>query len=260
MESNKSTPAVVIKQLMVNYEKTPVLWDVSLEAPQGVILGIVGPNGAGKSTLMKTMLGLMKPLSGTVEFFGKPLEAVRQKIAYVPQKEMVDWDFPITVLDLVLMGRYRQKGLFRWMGKADREAAYNALETVGMLPYKDRQISQLSGGQQQRAFIARALLQEADLYLLDEPFTGVDIATEKLLVNLLKDMRSQGKTIWMVHHDLKSAEEYFDWAVVLNMSLIACGPQKQVLTKDILKRAYGQDHILLSEANKLSRQKAQGSP
>lgn len=258
MAVENNSKAITASQLMVNYEKTPILWDISFDTPEGILMGVIGPNGAGKSTLLKSLLGLVNPLSGHVEFFGKPLKDSRHRVAYIPQREEVDWDFPITVIDLVLMGRYRKKGLFKWMHRADIDAAKRSLDLVGMWSFKDRQISQLSGGQQQRCFIARALLQEADLYLLDEPFSGVDIATEKLLIELFKKMVKSGKTIWMVHHDLKTAAEYFDWLSVLNMSLIACGPVKDVLNEDVLGRAYGNDNVILSEVGKLSREKSIG--
>ena len=258
MEKDEEKIAISASQLMVNYDKTPILWDISFKSPSGILMGVIGPNGAGKSTLLKSLLGLVKPLAGHVRFFGDRLKNVGHRIAYIPQREEVDWDFPITVIDLVLMGRYRKKGLFKWMQKADREAAMHTLDIVGMLPYKDRQISKLSGGQQQRCFIARALLQEADLYLLDEPFSGVDVASEKLLMDLFKKMVQAGKTIWMVHHDLKTVSQYFDWLTVLNMSLIACGPVKEVFKEDIIARAYGKDHVILGEVGKLSREKLIG--
>ncbi len=251
--------AIKIRQLTVNYEKTPILWDVSLEIPQGVIVGMVGPNGAGKSTLMQAMMGFVHPLAGSVQFFNKPLSEVRKRVAYVPQKEKIDWDFPITVLDLVLMGRYPQKGLFKWMTKADRQAAMRCLEMVKMEAFAHRQISQLSGGQQQRAFIARALLQEAELYLLDEPFAGVDLATENMLMDLFRKMREAGKTIWIVHHDLKTVSTYFDWVAILNLSLIAVGPVDEVFNEETLSRAYGKGHVILSEVGRLSREKRMGA-
>lgn len=253
------TPSILqVHHLTVNYGKTPVLWDVSLSVPSGKIVGIIGPNGAGKSTFIKTALGLLQPISGKVEFFGKPLSEVRQRVAYVPQRESVDWDFPVTVQDLVLMGRYGRLGLFRWPRSADRAAAMRVLDQVGMASYADRQISQLSGGQQQRAFIARALLQEADIYFMDEPFAGIDQATEKVIMSLLHLLKEKGKTVFVVHHDLNSIESYFDWAIILNMRLVAYGDVKEVFTKENIDVAYGKNAALFDEALKLSQNKNSG--
>ena len=245
--------AFKIENLFVNYGKTAVLWDISFSIPTGVLLGIVGPNGAGKSTLLKTALGLVRPLSGKIDFFGEPLESVRSKIAYVPQRESVDWDFPITALEVVLMGRYGKK-----LRKADQEAARAALELVGMSVYADRQIGELSGGQQQRLFIARAIVQNPELYLLDEPFAGIDTTTEKEIITLLKKLRDQGKTILVVHHDLQAVSEYFDWALLLNTRLIACGPVGSVFTKESLCQTYGKTVPLFEEAANLSAQHRSG--
>ncbi|MBN9377653.1 MAG: manganese ABC transporter ATP-binding protein [Chlamydiales bacterium 38-26] len=246
-------------QLTVNYDKTPVLWDITFDIPQGHLVGIVGPNGAGKSTLIKAALGLLKPISGSVDFFGKPLRSVRTKIAYVPQRQSVDWDFPITVRDLVLMGGYGRLGVLKWPRKADRVAAERYLEWVGMDQYADRQISQLSGGQQQRVFIARALLQEADLYFMDEPFAGIDLATEKVIMGILSKLKAEGKTVFVVHHDLNTVENYFDWAVLLNMRLIASGPVKEAFTAQNLQATYGKSFSLFDEALKLSQEKTHGA-
>jgi len=251
-------PVFEVSQLTVNYDKTPVLWDVSLTVPKGAMVGIIGPNGAGKSTLIKAALGIVKPLSGKVDFFGQSLERVRQRIAYVPQRESVDWDFPVTVKELVLMGRYGKLGLFRRPREADRAAADHYLKLVGMEGYAGRQISQLSGGQQQRAFLARALLQEADIYFMDEPFAGVDLATETVIVQLLQQLRNAGKTIFVVHHDLNTVESYFDWVIILNMRLIACGETGRNFTPHHLHAAYGKSYALLDEALKLSLQKQTG--
>lgn len=256
---HKSDSAFSAHQLTVNYDKTPVLWDMTFDIPQGHLVGIVGPNGAGKSTLIKVALGLLKPISGKIEFFGRPLKSVRKSIAYVPQRQSVDWDFPITVRDLVLMGRYGRLGLMRWPKKADRVAADRYLEMVGMLAYADRQISQLSGGQQQRVFIARALLQEAELYFMDEPFAGIDLATEKLMMKLLNNLKAEGKTVFVVHHDLNTVESYFDWTLLLNMRLVACGPVKEVFNGNNLNATYGKSFSLFDEALKLSLNKTKGS-
>jgi manganese/zinc/iron transport system ATP- binding protein len=202
---------------------------------------------------------MTKPLSGVVEFFGKSLKKVRQRVAYVPQRSSVDWDFPITALELVLMGRYGKLGLLKWTRAADRKAAEHALDMVGMLAFAHRQISQLSGGQQQRLFIARALLQDADLYLMDEPFAGVDTATEKAIIALLDKLKVQGKTLLVVHHDLGTVNTYFDWVVMINTCLIASGPVSEVFHVDSILKTYGQSSALLDEAAKLSQSKISGS-
>ncbi|MBS4166866.1 MULTISPECIES: ABC transporter ATP-binding protein [unclassified Neochlamydia] len=246
-------------QLTVNYDKTPVLWDINFKVPSGLLVGILGPNGAGKSTLIKSALGLVKPISGKIEFFGLPLKKVRKRIAYIPQRQSVDWDFPITVRDLVLMGCYGRLGLLRWPRKADRMAAHRYLEMVGMGAYADRQISQLSGGQQQRVFIARAMLQEADLYFMDEPFAGIDIATEKIIMKILIQLKAQGKSVFIVHHDLNNVENYFDWAILLNMRLVACGPVEKIFKADNLQATYGKSFSLFDEAVKLSQDKIKGA-
>lgn len=242
--------AVEAEELNINYGKMSALWDLSFQIPRGLLVGIIGPNGAGKSTLLKAALGLIKPLSGKISLLGK--------VAYVPQRESVDWDFPITAEEVVLMGRYGRLGLFGRPRKADREAAAAALEQVGMSAYKHRQISQLSGGQQQRLFIARALVQNADLFLLDEPFAGVDLATEKTIMDILRKLKTQGKTILIVHHDLPSVEEYFDWALLLNTRLLGCGPVKEVFTRANLARAFGKSQLLFDEAADLSAKSISG--
>ena len=192
--------------------------------------------------------------SGYTKIFGKDLSEIRSKVSYVPQRESVDWDFPASAFDVALMGRYAQRGLFGRLRKADRDAAEEALEKVGMLPYRDRQIAQLSGGQQQRVFLARALAQNAELYLMDEPFAGVDMATEAAIIELLRDMRRQGKTVAVVHHDLQSASAYFDWIVLLNMRLVASGPVQEVLTQPLLQETYGGKLDMLAHAGHLMKQ------
>lgn len=254
----EASPALMVNQLTVNYGKTPVLWDISLAIPSGLLIGIVGPNGAGKSTFIKAVLGLIKPISGKIEFFGQPLKKVRQRVAYVPQRESVDWEFPVTVRDLVMMGRYGRLGLWRRPREADWIAVDHYLDIVGMKSYADRQINQLSGGQQQRIFIARALLQEADIYFMDEPFAGIDIASEKMIVQLLQQLRARGKTVFVVHHDLNTVENYFDWIMLLNMRLVACGPVNEVFTPRHLNVAYGKNFALFDEALKRSQQKNTG--
>jgi manganese/zinc/iron transport system ATP- binding protein len=247
---SKREVALDVSHLSVNYEKTPALWDINLSIPNGLLVAIIGPNGAGKSTFIKATLELIPSISGKVRYFGKPLKNMRQHIAYVPQRETVDWNFPITVLDLVLMGRYGKLGLLRWPRNADVVAARHYLDLVGMLPYIDRQISQLSGGQQQRIFIARALLQDADIYFMDEPFAGIDVASEGLILNLLQGLRQKGKTVFVVHHDLSTVERYFDWTILLNMRLIAYGPTQEILIPENLNLAYGKNYALFSEAFK----------
>lgn len=249
--------ALKTHDLTVNYEKTPVLWDISCEIPQGRLVAIVGPNGAGKSTFLKTILGLIKPLSGKVLFLGKPLKDVKQKIAYIPQRESVDWDFPITVFDLVLMGRFGGR-LFSRPSAQDREDVVKYLSMVGLETFKERQISQLSGGQQQRAFLARALIQEADIYLMDEPFTGIDVASFKTIVDLLQTLRDNGKTLLVVHHDLATVGQIFDWVLLLNMRLVGVGSVTDIFTTEMIQKTYGKETSLFNEAAKLSQEKRQG--
>lgn len=251
-------PALEVVQLSVNYDQTPVLSDLCVEVPAGKLVGIVGPNGAGKSTFIKAVLGLVTPLSGKVAFFGQPLKKVRLSVAYVPQRTTVDWDFPIKVRDLVLMGRYGRLGLLRWPREADYAAVDYYLDLVGMSGYAERQISQLSGGQQQRVFVARALVQEADIYFLDEPFAAVDLATETELMRLLRQLKAKGKTIFVVHHDLNTVESYFDWVMMLNMRLVSCGPVSQAFNSESLNATYGKSYALLDQALKLSHDKATG--
>jgi len=216
-----------------------VLWDIDLKVPEGVLMAIVGPNGAGKSTLIKAILGIIKPIAGSITIFGKPYEQQRRLVAYVPQKGSVDWDFPTTAVDVVLMGTYGNLGWIRRPGLNEKKAALEALEKVGMLPFKHRQISQLSGGQQQRVFLARALVQDASVYLMDEPFQGVDATTEIAIINILKELRKAGKTLVVVHHDLQTVPEYFDWVTFLNVKKIATGPIKEVFNDDNLTKTYG---------------------
>ncbi|WP_135556115.1 metal ABC transporter ATP-binding protein [Paenibacillus cymbidii] len=237
MDGNK-TP-LGIERMTVAYRKQPVLRDVSLEVPEGKLVGIVGPNGAGKSTLIKAALGLIPRLTGEVTVYGKPYKEQRKLVGYVPQRESVDWDFPTNALDVVMMGRYGQLGWFRRPGAKERALAMEALRKVGMDGYAGRQISQLSGGQQQRIFLARALAQDARLYLMDEPFVGVDAATEKAIVSLLNELKEQGKTVLVVHHDLATVTEYFDWVLLLNAEVVAFGPTEEVFTTANLQRTYG---------------------
>ncbi|MDX5348157.1 MAG: metal ABC transporter ATP-binding protein [Hymenobacteraceae bacterium] len=244
-------PALEIHDLTVSYERKPVLWGIDLTLPQGSLIGVIGPNGAGKSTLIKAAMGLVPASSGYIRMFDQELKQVRQRVSYVPQRESVDWDFPASVFDVVLMGRYGKLGLFSRPRQADKDAAMEALEKVGMQNFANRQISQLSGGQQQRVFLARALAQNADLYLMDEPFAGVDIATETAIIALLREMRDQGKTVVVVHHDLQSAVEYFDWVVLLNLRLVDSGPTQQVLTQELLEETYGGKLTVLTNVGEL---------
>jgi manganese/zinc/iron transport system ATP- binding protein len=231
--------AVSVRDLTLAYYEKPVLWDIDIDVPQGVLMAIVGPNGAGKTTLLKSILGLLTPAAGSVEIFGEPLQKQSHRVGYVPQRTSVDWDFPTDALDVVLMGRFGKLGWFKRPGKADVQLAKHALDQVGMGDFCHRQINQLSGGQQQRVFLARALVQEADIYFMDEPFAGVDIATEQTIIGLLKTLRSKGKTVLVVHHDLQTLSEYFDWAFLLNVRPIAYGPVDEVMTPSNLKAAYG---------------------
>ena len=236
-----------IHDLTVAYHKRPVLWGVDLEVPAGQLVGVIGPNGAGKSTLIKAAMGLLPVSSGWVKVFGQPVKDNLRRVGYVPQRESVDWDFPVSVMDVVLMGRYGHLGLFKRPRKEDREVARECLEKVKMLPYADRQISNLSGGQQQRVFLARALAQESDLYFMDEPFAGVDAATEAAIVTILQELKDQGKTLLVVHHDLPTAKTYFDSLLLLNMRVVAFGPTEEVFNYDLLQSTYGGRLTILSE-------------
>jgi manganese/zinc/iron transport system ATP- binding protein len=231
--------AIEATDLTVAYNEKPVLWDVDLEAPEGVLMAVVGPNGAGKSTLMKTVLGLVPAAAGQVRIYGKPYPEQRHLVGYVPQRGSVDWDFPTDALDVVAMGLYRRLGWVRRPGRAEREMALAALDKVGMVDFAGRQISQLSGGQQQRVFLARALVQDARVYLMDEPFAGVDATTERAIIALLRELRREGKTVLVVHHDLQTVPEYFDWVTLLNVRRIGSGPVSEVFTEENLRRAYG---------------------
>ena len=237
--SSTGTPAIEVTDLTVAYRDRPALWDVDLTVPPGVLMAIVGPNGAGKTTLIKAILGLIKPVAGQVLIYGKPYREQRSLVGYVPQRGSVDWDFPTSVLDVTMMGRYGALGWIRRPGRAEREAALEALDKVGMRDFARRQISQLSGGQQQRVFLARALVQDAPIYLMDEPFQGVDATTERAIVALLRDLRAAGKTVVAVHHDLQTVEEYFDWVTLLNVRRVASGPVQQVFTDQNLRLTYG---------------------
>jgi manganese/zinc/iron transport system ATP- binding protein len=231
--------ALHIEDLTVSYGEEPVLWDIDLDIPHGVMAAIVGPNGAGKSTLIGAALGLVQPDAGHVRFAGRPFAENRNAVGYVPQRATVDWDFPVNVLDAVTMGLYGRLGWFRRPGRREREAAMAALEAVGMANFASRQINALSGGQKQRVFIARALVQDADTYILDEPMAGVDAASEQVILELLEELRDRGRTIIVVHHDLQTVQRHFDWLVLLNVRIIAQGPVEAVYTAANLRKAYG---------------------
>lgn len=230
--------AVKVEDLTIAYHSNPVIWDVDVEFEKGKITAIVGPNGAGKSTLLKAILNLIPISSGKILFFHKIYQDFRQEISYVPQSESVDWDFPTNVLDVVKMGTYGKLGWIKRPGKKETEKSLNALEKLGMLEYKDRQISALSGGQQQRVFLARALVQESEIYFLDEPLKGVDAKTEKEIMKILKELKNQGKTIIIVHHDLRTVPEYFDNVVLLNKIVIESGPVSEAFTEENINRTY----------------------
>jgi manganese/zinc/iron transport system ATP- binding protein len=231
--------AIEINDLTVAYREQPVLWDIDLAVPSGVLMAVVGPNGAGKSTLIKAVLNLLKPAAGQILVHGRPYREQRRLVAYVPQRGSVDWDFPTSVLDVVQMGRYGSLGWFRRVGRPERERALAALEQVDMVEYADRQISQLSGGQQQRVFLARALVQDARIYLMDEPFQGVDAKTERAIITVLQALREEGNTVVAVHHALQTVPEYFDWVMLLNVRRIAAGPVADVFTGENLRVTYG---------------------
>ena len=237
-----------IHDVTVAYHRKPVLWDVDLVVNEPQLAAVVGPNGAGKSTLIKAILGLVPMASGRVEVFGQPIASVRKRIGYVPQRESVDWDFPVSVLDVVLMGTYGRLGWFRRPGRAERDWARECLSKVGLAQYERQQIGQLSGGQQQRVFLARALAQKADIYFMDEPMAGVDAATERLVFQVLDDLRAEGKTIIAVHHDLRTVPQYFDYVVLLNVRLVAAGPRETVFTPENLRKTYGGRLALLDAA------------
>jgi manganese/zinc/iron transport system ATP- binding protein len=246
-------PSLEIHDLTVAFDRKPVLWNIDLTLPQGKLIGIVGPNGAGKSTLIKAVMGLLPLSSGYAKLFDQPIDEVRKRISYVPQRESVDWDFPASVLDIVLMGRYGKLGLFRRPRKADRDVAIDCLRKVGMESFANRQISQLSGGQQQRTFLARALAQQADIYFMDEPFAGVDAATESAIINLLRTMTESKKTVIVVHHDLQSVPQYFDWIIMLNTRLVAYGPTATTFNQENLQQTYGGKLTLLADVADLIR-------
>ncbi len=239
---------LIVRGLTIAYRRRPVLWDVDVTARDQAITGIVGPNGAGKSTLLKGVLDLVPKVSGSVSIYGKPYRQQRPAVAYVPQRESVDWDYPVSALDLVTMGRYRSVGWLRPVRRAARAAALAAMDSVGMADFAGRQISELSGGQQQRLFLARALAQNPRIFFMDEPFAGVDAATERTIVDLLQRLRQQGKSVFVVHHDLQTVDRYFDEVLMLNLRVVAHGPVRDAFTADNLQKTYGGRLTLLDRA------------
>ena len=253
MSTHEPELALHIEDLTVSYGSKPVLWDIDLDIPPGVLAAIVGPNGAGKSTLIKAVLGLLKPAAGHIYIHGQPYSKQRRIVGYVPQRSSVDWDFPTTALDVVAMGLYGRLGWVKRPSKVDHEQALKALQQVGMEAFASRQISQLSGGQQQRVFLARSLVQEANVYFMDEPMAGVDATTERIIIDILKELRSKGKTVIVVHHDLQTVAHYFDWMVLLNVQVIAQGKVDKVYSVENLRKAYGGQIALLNAAQSIPK-------
>ena len=249
--SNKNSAIdsnIIVQHLTVAYNKRPVLWDIDVTIPKGNLVAIVGPNGAGKSTFLQAMLKIVPSISGNISFFGKSLKQYRKSISYIPQRKYIDWDFPINVIELVTMGVYKKVGWFSSIPKIYKEQIRQSLKKVGMLSYAERQISQLSGGQQQRVFMARALVENSDVYCMDEPFAGVDATTEKAILNILKELRKQKKTIIVVHHNLNTVSQYFNYAILLNLNLVAAGKVSDVFTEKNLIRTYRGRLTLLDTA------------
>ncbi|TWU66806.1 metal ABC transporter ATP-binding protein [Crateriforma conspicua] len=244
-----------VDDLTVAYHRKPVIWDVGFDLPAGSLVGVIGPNGAGKSTLLKAIMDLVPRASGRVRVFGDTYKHQRSRVGYVPQRETVDWDFPVDALEVVTMGLYRQIGWCLPVRKKHRRAAMDALEQVGIPHLAKRQISQLSGGQQQRTFLARALVQNADLYLMDEPFAAVDAATERAIVEILRQMKALQKTVVVIHHDLQTVADFFDYVVLLNMRVVAHGPVDEVFTSENLQKTYGGRLTLLDEVTEAMRRR-----
>ena len=244
---NNLDPPLEIHDLTVSYDRKPVLYGIDVTVEPGSIIGVIGPNGAGKTTLVKAIMGIVPAVGGWVKVFGQPFEKAVRRVGYIPQRESVDWDFPVSVMDVVLMGRYGHSRFLRRVTKQDRNIALDCLAKVNMEAFVSRQIGNLSSGQQQRVFLARALAQESDLYLMDEPFAGVDAATEAAIVGLLRELRDRGKTIIVVHHDLSSARDYFDKLLLLNMRLVAYGAVEEVYDPELLQKTYGGRLTILSK-------------
>jgi manganese/zinc/iron transport system ATP- binding protein len=248
-----AAPVLDIHDVTVAYHRKPVLWDFDLTITEPSLVGIVGPNGAGKSTLIKAILGLIPLTSGSVSVLGQDFAKQRKLVGYVPQRESVDWDFPINVFDAVLMGTYGELGWLRRPGRKQRRWAMHCLEKVGIADLAQRQIGQLSGGQQQRVFLARALAQNAKLYLMDEPMAGVDAATEHVIFQLLRELHDEGRTVLVVHHDLRTVPDYFDDVVLMNLRLVAAGPVEKVFTPENLRKTYGRRLDILDDAGEAMR-------
>ena len=247
-----------VHAMTIAYHQKPVLWDIDYDAPLGSLIAIVGPNGAGKTTFIKGCLGLLPRASGAVAFWGKEYTSQRSRVAYVPQRESVDWDFPVSALEVVAMGRYGKIGWFRRVSKRDKEAARECLDLLGMADFAERQINQLSGGQQQRVFLARALAQEAELYFMDEPFAGVDASTEQAIVEVLRELQKSSKTVIAVHHDLSTVKEYFDHVLMLNTRVIAEGPTETAFTEDNIRATYGGRLVILDEVTQALARASRG--
>ena len=243
----KEEIVVDVSNLCVIYDEKPVLWQVNVSIKEGDLVAIVGPNGAGKTTFIKSLMGLVKPIAGKINIFGSSYKEVKKRIAYVPQKETVDWDFPAEVIDIVMMGRYGHLGWFKRPGEKEQDMAFKVLEKVGMVEFAKKQINELSGGQQQRVFLARALIQEADIYFMDEPFVGVDAQSEKTIVKILKSMQEEGKTILVVHHDLQTLKEYFQSCLLINVKKIGFGKVSEIVTNEYLQKAYQPTNLILEE-------------
>lgn len=247
----KGELVIDVNGLSVSYGRKRVLTNIYLDIHAGNVYGVIGPNGAGKSTMFKSILGLIENNAGSIEVFGGDIKDFRKRVAYVPQKDEIDWSFPASVLDIVMMGRFPHRKLFQRISKEDNRIVQEALEEVGIANLQDRQIGQLSGGQQQRVFIARALAQQADLFFLDEPFVGVDILTEEKIVEIMKNLAAQGKTLLVVHHDLSSTAAYFSKVIMLNQRLIAYGDTETTFTEQNIAKCYGAQLTLLHKTGSL---------
>lgn len=254
-ELQNSSYAISVRDITVSFERKPVIWDLNFDIEKGSLVGLVGPNGAGKSTLFLAMLGLIPTTSGQVFYFGKQLSEIKSKVAYMPQRESIDWDFPISVEEVVLSGLYNTIGIGRRVRNEHRLKALEALDRIGISHLAKRQISQLSGGQQQRTFLARAIVQNADIYLMDEPFSAVDAATEKTIISILNEFKSEGKTSIVIHHDLHTVADYFTHVALLNMRLVGFGKTSEILSKENLQKTYGGKLTLLDEVLELMRHK-----
>lgn len=248
-------PIIELHNVSVAYQQRPVLWNIDYTLPSGKLTGVIGPNGSGKTTMLKSMMQLVPLTSGYIKIFGKDLQEVREKVSYVPQRGSVDWDFPASVMDVVLMGRARPGNLFQRYSAADKEIAMECIHKVKLENFIKRQISQLSGGQQQRVFLARALAQQAEIYLMDEPFVGVDTSTEQAILDILNEMKKQGKSILVVHHDLQTVRQYFDWVILLNTRLVASGPTEEVFQSQLINETYGGKLNILADVAEIIKEK-----